>query len=73
MPKLSSKNQITVPVSVLDEVGLRPGDHVIVRAAGKGRLEVEGRRDFIEAFAGSMPPGTWPPGEIDALRDEWER
>lgn len=73
MPKLSSKNQITVPVSVLEEVGLRPGDHVDVRAAGKGRLEVEGVPDFIKTFAGSMPPGTWPPGEIDALRDECER
>jgi bifunctional DNA-binding transcriptional regulator/antitoxin component of YhaV-PrlF toxin-antitoxin module len=73
MPKLSSKNQITVPVSVLEEVGLSPGDNVIVRPAGPGRLEIEGVHDFIKAFAGSMPPGTWPPGEIDALRDEWER
>lgn len=73
MPRLSSKNQITVPVSVLAEVGLRSGDAVIVRPAGPGRVEVEGVRDLIDRFAGSMPPGTWPPGEIDRLRDEWER
>lgn len=73
MPRLSSKNQITVPVSVLAEVGLRSGDTVIVRPAGPGRVEVEGVRDLIDRFAGSMPPGTWPPGEIDRLRDEWER
>jgi bifunctional DNA-binding transcriptional regulator/antitoxin component of YhaV-PrlF toxin-antitoxin module len=73
MPKLSSKNQVTVPVSVLAEVGLRPGDPVIVRPAGPGRLEVEGVRDLVDRFAGSMPAGTWPEGEVDKLRDEWER
>jgi len=73
MPKLSSKNRITVPVAVMREAGLEPGDHLTIRAAGPGRLELETRRGFVEAFAGSMPPGTRAPGEIDALRDEWDR
>ncbi len=73
MSKLSSKNQITVPVDVLQEAGLRPGDEVRVRAAGHGRLEVERLVDVIEKFAGSLPPGTYDPGYLDRLRDEWER
>lgn len=72
MSRISSKNQITIPVEVLREAGLRPGDDVRVRPAGHGRVELERSTDWIEKWAGSMP-GVWPPGEVDRLRDEWER
>lgn len=70
MPRLSSKNQITVPVDVLRAAGLRAGDEVVVRAAGDGRVELERVADLVSRYAGAL---RYPPGYLDALRDEWER
>jgi bifunctional DNA-binding transcriptional regulator/antitoxin component of YhaV-PrlF toxin-antitoxin module len=57
MSKVSSKHQVTLAVSVLRDAGLTAGDEVVIRAVGRGRIEVERAQDVIARFAGSLPAG----------------
>ena len=51
MPRISAKNQVTIPVAALDEAGLQAGDEVFVEAIENGELRVRrNARSFAEAF-----------------------
>ncbi len=69
MPRISTKNQVTLPVSVLEEAGLRAGDHVVIEALEDGALSVRrGQTTFDSAF-GALT-GTYPPGYLERLDAE---
>lgn len=72
MPRISSKNQITLPVDALRAAGLAAGDEVVVRALGSGEIVVQARGSRIRRHAGIVS-GLYEPGYLDRLRDEWER
>ena len=52
---ISSKNQITLPVHLLRQMGVKPGDRLAVALEG-GRLVLRARpKDWVEHYAGSLP------------------
>jgi AbrB family looped-hinge helix DNA binding protein len=72
MAKVSSKNQITLPVEAMRAAGLRAGEEVTVRPIGDGELIVAARGSRIRRHAG-IATGIYEEGELDRLRDEWKR
>jgi AbrB family looped-hinge helix DNA binding protein len=74
--RLSGKRQVTLPLRIVEELGLAPGDELRVDADGDRivlRREeglAERRRRAIREVAGTMP-GVYEPGYLDRLRDEW--
>jgi len=72
MTRVSSKNQVTLPVDALRAAGLRSGDEVTVRRVGTGEILIAARGSRVRRHAG-IATGIYQPGELDQLRDEWER
>lgn len=69
MPRISTKNQITIPVAALEEAELRAGDQVVVEPLGVGELRV--RRSaltFDDAFG--VLTGGYGPGYLKRLDAE---
>ena len=71
MPRVSSKNQITLPVEAMRAAGLRAGDEVTVRPLGDGEVIVARRGSRVRQHAG-IATGIYKAGELDGLRNEWE-
>lgn len=66
MPRISAKNQITIPVSALEEAGLHAGDQVAIEAFQDGELRVRrGAASFDDAF-GALT-GVYPSGYLAQL------
>lgn len=72
MTKLSSENQITLPLEVVREANLSPGDELLVRADGDGRVVLISGRNRVSAWAGEFPDLS-AAADPQSLRDEWEQ
>ena len=72
--RLSSKNQLTVPVDILRRVGLEAGDEVefVVNDAGFIQIQVEGHANSVLNLVGKY--GDLFTGfDLEAERDSWDR
>lgn len=68
---MSSKHQITIPVDALRDAGVEAGERLLARADGPGRIILVREDDVLAAFAGALTD-VYRPGELAALRDEWD-
>jgi bifunctional DNA-binding transcriptional regulator/antitoxin component of YhaV-PrlF toxin-antitoxin module len=71
MPKVSGKNQVTIPVEAMRAAGLRAGDEITVRPVGNGEIMLATRASRVRRHAG-IATGIYKDGELDRLRDEWK-
>jgi len=69
--RVSSKNQVTLPIDVLVTAGVRPGDSLMVEAKADGEIVLRREEDPLLRYLGVFD-GMYPPGYLDDLRDEWE-
>lgn len=66
MARISTKNQVTIPVAALAEAGLHAGDRVVVEALDDGELRVgRGAATFDSAF-GALT-GSYPDRYLERL------
>lgn len=72
MPRISRKNQVTIPVAALQEAGLHPGEQVTVEPAGDGELRVRRSTTTFESAFGALS-GTYPSGYLEQLDAEDEQ
>jgi AbrB family looped-hinge helix DNA binding protein len=74
--RLSTKRQVTLPIRVVEELNLHPGDELRVEAEGDKVVmsrAISGaarRLHAIREVAGTVK-GVWNRGDLDRLRDEW--
>lgn len=67
---ISSKHQVTIPKDAMISAGLRTGDRLRAEPRGRGRVLLVREEDPVARHAGKLT-GTYTPGELDQLRDEW--
>jgi bifunctional DNA-binding transcriptional regulator/antitoxin component of YhaV-PrlF toxin-antitoxin module len=69
VPRISSKNQVTLPVESMAVAGLSAGDEVTIEADGAGTIVVRRMDRDIDAALGVFD-GLYEPGYLDRLRAE---
>jgi antitoxin component of MazEF toxin-antitoxin module len=71
MARISTKNQITIPVAALQEVGLHAGELVTIEPAGDGELRIRRATTTFDDAFGALT-GMYPAGYLDQLDAEDE-
>jgi bifunctional DNA-binding transcriptional regulator/antitoxin component of YhaV-PrlF toxin-antitoxin module len=69
MPRISSKNQVTLPVETLAQAGFKAGDEVSIEASGDDAIVIRRSPSGIDAAIGIFN-GLYEPGYLQKLREE---
>ena len=69
--KVSTKHQVTIPVSTLRDAGIRTGDVLRVEADGAGRLVLTRVDELLARYSGRLATGGRLDKAVEGLREEW--
>jgi bifunctional DNA-binding transcriptional regulator/antitoxin component of YhaV-PrlF toxin-antitoxin module len=69
--RISRQHQVTLPVDAMKAAGLQEGDRLKASSPAPGIVILERETDPLDALRGDMT-GTYQPGDLDSLRDEWD-
>ena len=69
--RVSAKHQVTLPVDMLRRAGIKTGDTLRAEVHGAGQVLLVRDIDPLTRYAGALT-GTFAPGEVEQLRDEWD-
>ena len=69
--RVSSKNQVTIPVGALRDTGIRTGDVLRVEADGAGRLVLTRVDELLSRHGGRLASGGRLGKAVEGLREEW--
>jgi len=72
MARISTKNQITIPVAALEEVGLQAGEQVTIEPVGDGELRIRRSTGSFEEAFGALT-GVYPAHYLALLDSEDEQ
>ena len=68
--KLSSKNQIVIPLEARRALGLKPGDKLIIVPRGETLIIMRKPKNYAKAILG-MGKGMYPPDYLARERESW--
>jgi bifunctional DNA-binding transcriptional regulator/antitoxin component of YhaV-PrlF toxin-antitoxin module len=69
---VSGQHQVTLPVEAMKAAGIRVGDRLMASSPAPGVVVLEREVDPLGALRGDLT-GVYKPGDLDALRSEWDR
>jgi len=70
--RISSQNQVTLPVAALATARLKAGDPLWVQVEGDGKILLVRDHDPLLDFIGAIP-GLSAATDLERLRDEWDQ
>ena len=71
--RISSKNQVTIPVQALAEAGLEAGDVVWAEVVAPGVVQLVSAESVVRRLAGAHTDAYAEGTSLDGVRDEWDR
>jgi bifunctional DNA-binding transcriptional regulator/antitoxin component of YhaV-PrlF toxin-antitoxin module len=70
MTRVSTKNQVTLPVNAMRRAGFRPGDVLRAEVVGPGQLLLLRSGDPIRRYSGALT-SVYQRRELDKIREAW--